>query len=77
MNTCNATGVAFLASLGTTWTISPGWLLGLNAEYLKITANGTQNQYFYGGSYAGTTYMIDDEITSSQVSVLAGLSYQF
>jgi len=77
MSTCNTTGVAILASVGTNWKFSKGWLLGLNAEYLRISANGTQNQYFYGGSYAGTTYMIDDEITSSQVSLLASLSYQF
>ncbi len=75
VSTCTASGTAYLASLGGLWGFSENWSMGINGEYLSISTEGTQHQYFYDGS--GVTYDIPDKITSSQVAISAALIRKF
>jgi outer membrane protease len=70
-------GYAYIASIDGTWNFLPNWSLTIGDEYLKIRTTGTQYQVFYGGPFIGTTYDVDDKITSSQLFISAIISFRF
>jgi len=77
LSTCTAAGIAYFLSLGAQWKLSRVWTTGITGEYLNISTEGTQHQYFYGGSLRGTAYDIADKITSQQLSLAANISLKF
>jgi outer membrane protease len=70
-------GEAYLVNVGLDWNFLPQWILGVGAEYVDIDATGTQHQRFYAGSSAGTTYDVDDRISSSLLSGMVRVLYEF
>jgi outer membrane protease len=59
-------GDAYFANLNATWNFWPHLYLTISGEYMKIHATGTQHQSFYAGPFVGTTFDVDDRITSKQ-----------
>lgn len=70
-------GYAYIANLNANWNFLPHWFLGVDGEYMKIHTTGTQHQSFYAGPYVGTTYDVDDKITSEQWLFTAMVTYRF
>ena len=70
-------GEAYLIKLNLDWSFYPNWLLGLGAEYVDIDTIGTQHQSFYAGQFLGTTYDVNDRITSTYWSTILKISYAF
>jgi outer membrane protease len=70
-------GYAYMASLNGSWSFLPHWFLTIGGEYVKIHTTGTQHQSFYAGPLVGTTYDVDDKITSSQWFFSAMITYRF
>jgi outer membrane protease len=77
LSTAETTGTAYLAAVSAEWAPSPRWLVKAGGEYTKINTTGTQHQSFYAGPYVGTTFDVDDKITSTQWFVLGGITYRF
>ena len=70
-------GQAYLINVDLEWNFLPQWVLGLDAEYMDIETTGKQHQRFYAGTYVGTTYEVDDRITSSYWSGIVKILYEF
>ena len=70
-------GKSYLINVGLEWNFLPQWILSVGAEYLDIDTTGTQHQRFYAGSSAGTTYDVDDRISSSLLSGMVRVLYEF
>jgi hypothetical protein len=70
-------GNAYLINLSLDWNLYPNWILGLGAEYSDIDTTGAQHQQFYAGPFVGTTYDVDDKISSSSFSTIVKISYAF
>lgn len=70
-------GYAYIANLNANWNFLPHWFLIVGGEYMKIHTTGTQRQSFYEGPYVGTTYDVDDKITSKQWFFSAMVTYRF
>jgi hypothetical protein len=70
-------GEAYLINVGLDWNFLPQWILSVGAEYMDIDTTGTQHQRFYAGSSAGTTYNVDDRISSSLLSGMVRVLYEF
>jgi hypothetical protein len=77
LSTGSANGMAYFLSADFAWTFSDGLRFGVGGEYINISTDGTQYQYFYAGPYAGQAYYIDDKITSHQFSLIGNISQQF
>ena len=65
MSTSECDGEAFFGSVDGSLSLAPDWHLNLGVEYMDIDTEGTQQQYFYAGPFAGTSVEVDDAITSS------------
>ena len=70
-------GQAYLINVDLEWNFLPQWILGIGAEYVDIETTGKQHQRFYAGTYVGTTYEVDDRITSSYWSGIVKILYEF
>ncbi len=70
-------GEAYLINLNLDWRSYSRWILSLGAEYVDIETRGRQHQSFYAGPYKGTTYDVDDKITSCYWSAIFRISYAF
>lgn len=80
--TCDASGWAYIAALNAGFPVEDDGLIELRAQYLKIDANGTQTQQWYGNGDpsvpAGTVISgISDQITSQQYSALLLFTVRF
>lgn len=73
----SATGTAFLASLGLVWDIRDDIMLTAEGEYKRIRTTGTQDQSFYAGPFAGTSFSVDDRIDSDQLFFSLRCSFLF
>lgn len=70
-------GDAYLININLDWNLYPHWILGLGAEYSDIDTSGSQHQMFYAGTFVGTTYDVDDMISSSSFSAILKITYAF
>lgn len=70
-------GEAYLASVGLDWGFLPRWIFGASLEYVDIDTTGKQHQRFYAGPFVGTTYEVDDTITSSVWAGVVRVTYAF
>ena len=68
-------GEAWLSSLTAEWAVSPRWRLSLGGEYADIDTKGIQHQSWYAGSSTGTTFDVDQEISSTFWSVLVKICF--
>jgi outer membrane protease len=73
----STSGYAYFSRLNLKWNITQSEFFQTTANYLKIETTGMQNQYFYGGPYAGQGATVDDKITSTQVSMFLMLGHRF
>ena len=70
-------GYAYFANLNADWNFWPHLYLTISGEYMKIRTTGTQHQSFYAGPFVGTTYDVDDKITSKQWLISAMITCRF
>jgi len=70
-------GKSYLINVGLDWNFLPQWILSVGAEYVDIDTTGKQHQRFYAGPSAGTTYDVDDRISSSLLSGMVTVLYEF
>jgi len=70
-------GESYLSNVGLDWNFLPHWILSVGAEYVDIEATGTQHQRFYAGASAGTTYNVNDRVSSSLLSGMVRVLYEF
>ncbi|MEE8300197.1 MAG: omptin family outer membrane protease [Desulfatiglandales bacterium] len=70
-------GEAYLIKVNLDWQFYRNWLLGLGAEYVDIDTSGMQHQSFYAGPFVGTTYDVNNKITSTYWSTILKISYAF
>jgi outer membrane protease len=77
LSTADCDGDAYLINLNANWEFLPAWILQVGSEYVNIDTDGTQHQFFYAGDYVGTTYDVDDKITSKYYLVNAAIKYAF
>lgn len=70
-------GPAYVGSLHVSWNFLTHLFLTLAGEYMKIDTKGTQHQSFYAGPFVGTTFDVDDKITSQQWFFSAMVTYRF
>ncbi len=71
-------GTGYMARVAVQWDRTGGdFSVVLRANYLSVDTTGTQTQTFYGGTYAGQSYTLDDTITSEQWTTTLSLLWRF
>ncbi len=77
LSTADCDGDAYFLGLGANWKFLSDWLLQIGGKYVDIDTAGIQHQEFYAGPHMGTTYDVDDKITSSYWIASAKFEYVF
>jgi outer membrane protease len=71
----DASGTAWSAAVAAGFTVGPRDTLRAEASIVRLRAEGTQIQSFYGGPYAGMSGSIPSTITSSRAAFLVSYSH--